>query len=90
MFAQYIATRPILDLCEKASWRPGERVLQRWREQDGIDLEGAKKRAADITMRPEPDLEEEADLESNRDSGGEGESQGASMLSGAKWRGADE
>ena len=28
-FAQYIVTRPILDLCERATWRPGARISQR-------------------------------------------------------------
>ena len=46
MFAQYIATQPILDLCERSAQRPGARVSQRWWEQGSIDLEGAKKRAA--------------------------------------------
>ena len=41
--AQYIATRPILDLCERSARRPGARVSQRWWEQDGLDLEGTKK-----------------------------------------------
>ena len=44
--AQYILTRPILDLCERSTRRPGFRVSQRWWEQDGIYLEGGKKRAA--------------------------------------------
>ena len=45
-FAQYIATRPILDLYERSAWRPGVWVSRRWWEHDGLDLEGAKKRAA--------------------------------------------
>ena len=44
--AQYIVTRPILDLCERFSWRPGAWVSRRWWEQDGLYLEGSKKRAA--------------------------------------------
>ena len=44
--AQFIATRPIIDLCERATRRPGARVSCRWWEQAGTDLEGAKKRAA--------------------------------------------
>ena len=28
--AQYIATRPILDLCERATWRLGVRFSRRW------------------------------------------------------------
>ena len=44
--AQYIVTRPILDLCERSARRPGTWVSWRWWEQDGLYLEGAKKRAA--------------------------------------------
>ena len=36
---QFIATRPIMDLCLAAEWRPGSRVAKRWWEQDGLDLE---------------------------------------------------
>ena len=36
--AQYIATRPILDLCERTTHRAGARVSQRWWDQKGIDL----------------------------------------------------
>ena len=43
----------------------------RWWEQDGIDLKGAKKRVAETTTISESELEEEADVESNKDSGGE-------------------
>ena len=45
MVAQYVATRPLMDLCERSSRRPWSRVSRRWSEQAGIDLEGAKKRA---------------------------------------------
>ena len=38
--AQYIATRPIMDLCLAAKRRPGLRVTIRWCEQEGLDLEG--------------------------------------------------
>ena len=44
MISQYIATQPILDLCERSDRRPMARVSQRWWEQEGLDLEGAKKR----------------------------------------------
>ena len=44
--AQYIATRPILDLCERSTRRPGARVSRRWWEQADLDLEGEKKMAA--------------------------------------------
>ena len=44
--AQFIATRPILDLCEGAVRRPGARVPRRWQEQTGIDWQGSKEKAA--------------------------------------------
>ena len=47
--AQYIATRPNLDLCERATWWQGARVTWRWWEQDGIYLEGENKRTAETT-----------------------------------------
>ena len=88
--AQYIATQLIMDLCERAARRPGARVSRRWWGQDRIDLEGAKKQVAETAMISEPDSEEEADMESNRDSGGEEESQGVNGLSGEEWSGSDE
>ena len=44
--AQYIDTQSILDLCERSDWMPGAWVYRKWREQDGLDLEGAKEREA--------------------------------------------
>ena len=44
---QYIATRSILDLCERSTQRPGVRASWRWWEQAGIYLYEAKKRAAE-------------------------------------------
>ena len=52
---QYIATRPILDLYERSARKPGERVSWKLWEQDGLDLEGEKKRAVATT---ESDREE--------------------------------
>ena len=46
MVVQYIATRLILDLCERFTRRPRARVSHQWWEQAGLDLEGGKKRAA--------------------------------------------
>ena len=82
-FTQYIATRPILDLCERATRRPGARVSWRWWEQTGIDLEGAKKQAAETTTIPESESEEGSDEKANEDSDGEEESQRTSGSSGA-------
>ena len=38
--AQYIATRPIMDLCLAAKRSPGTRVKMHWWEHEGLDLEG--------------------------------------------------
>ena len=35
--AQYIATQPIMDLCEQSSQRPGVWVSQWWWDQDSLD-----------------------------------------------------
>ena len=84
--AQYIATRPILDLCERSTLRLGERVSQRRWEYAGIDLEGAKKRTAEAVSV----LESESDSDSDADPSGEKESSGASGSSGAEWSGVEE
>ena len=47
MVAQYIVTRPILDLCERTTHRGGARVSRRWWDQLGIDWDTAKERAAE-------------------------------------------
>ena len=44
---QYIATRPILDLCERYVWRLGAWASWKWWGQEGMDLEGSKERAVD-------------------------------------------
>ena len=59
--AQYIATQPILDLCERSARQPGVRVSWWWWEQAGIYLEGKEERAAEAAT----------DLESDSESGGE-------------------
>ena len=43
--AQFIATRPIMDLCLAADQRPGPRVSKRWWEQDGVGVEGMRTAA---------------------------------------------
>ena len=48
--AQYIAIKPILELCKRSTWRPGARLSWRWWEQSGIDLEGAKKRETEAVV----------------------------------------
>ena len=46
--AQYIATRPLLDLCEGARAREGAKVPLRWWKQVGIDWEKAKAKGVEI------------------------------------------
>ena len=48
--AQYIATRPLLDLCEGARAREGAKVPQRWWEQAGIYWEKAKAKVEETDM----------------------------------------
>ena len=58
--AQYIVTRPILDLFEQATHRMGARVSRRWWDQEGIDLKAEKERSADSTAT-DSESESEAD-----------------------------
>ena len=46
MAAQYIAIRPIMDLCEGAVQRPGSWVAMIWWVHKGLDLAGAREAAA--------------------------------------------
>ena len=60
---QYIATGPILDLCERAMQRMGVRVSQRWWNQEGIEPKAAKERAAEaIATDSESELESEVEV----------------------------
>ena len=59
--AQFIATRPILGLCEVTERRPGTRVPRRWWKQTGIDWKAAREAAAakngeDEAMAEKPEL----------------------------------
>ena len=83
--AQYIATRPMLDLCERSTRLPGAKVSWRWWEQAGIKLEGSKKRAAEAVAVSES----ESDSDLNVDPGREEELRGASGSSGAEWSGEE-
>ena len=53
---QFIAMRPILDLCEKSVRRPGARVPRRWWEQTGINWKGARERAEAAEEAAKPAL----------------------------------
>ena len=75
---QYIATRPILELCKQATWQPGARVSWQWWEKSGIDLEGARKQAATEAAELETESEEESD--GGPRGGGKEESQGNQTL----------
>ena len=93
--AQFIATRPILDLCEKATWRPDARVSWRWWEQTGIELKGAQEKAEAAAAGTETDADSDSGSEDGPEgsAGGRGEeeeSQGASGSSGAEWSGAED
>ena len=40
--ANFIATRPVMDLGLAAAWHPEDRVSKRWWEQEGLDLYGTQ------------------------------------------------
>ena len=40
--AQYIVTRPIMELCLAGKQKTGPRVKIRWWEQEGLDFEGMR------------------------------------------------
>ena len=85
--AQYIATRPLLDLCEEARAREGTRVPLQWWNQTGIDWEAAKARGGggetDSTSRSGSSTDGEEDRNKERE-----EESKASGSSGAEWSGA--
>ena len=102
--AQFIATRPILGLCEVTERRPGTRVPMRWWEQTRIDWKAARaaaeaataKNGEDEAMAEEPELtgldSEPETTAQGGTAGGTGEeaSLGASGSSGAEWSGAED
>ena len=87
--AKFIATRPILGLCENSSWRPGARVARRWWEQTGIDWKGARERAEAAAAGPGTEAVTDSKSEDAMDGavGGIGEEAylGASGSSGVEW-----
>ena len=81
--AQYIATRPLLDLCVGARAREGAKVTLRWWEQAGIDWEKSKAKGTVKEMT--------AGTETGTDTEGEEEWEEESRASGsigAEWSGA--
>ena len=72
MVAQYIATRTIMGLCERATQREVARVSRRWWGQEGLDLEAAKERAAEALAtdsESESEWETEAEVEAEPEVG---------------------
>ena len=53
--AQYIATRPLLDLCEGTNQVGGARLSRRWWDQKGIDWEKSKARVAETELELKTD-----------------------------------
>ena len=97
--AQFIATRPIMSLCEVTERRAGTRVPMRWWEYTGIDWKADREKAAakdgdDEEEAAEPDLTgsdsepEAATPGGTAGSTGEEASLVASGSSGAEWSGA--
>ena len=76
--AQYIATRPLMDLYEGARAREGAKVPLRWWDQAGIDWETAKVKGEE-TDRTDG---------TGTDTEGEEEREDESRSSGAEWSGA--
>ena len=58
--AQYIATRPLLDLCERNTQRGGARVSRRWWGHKGIDWETTKAQAAETDSESKSEMESDA------------------------------
>ena len=58
-------------------------MSQRWWEQTGIDLKGAREKAAVVAAETEADSESEDERDGAAGGGGEEDSQGASGSSGA-------
>ena len=85
--AEYIVTRPILDLCEQTTQRGGARVSRQWWDQKGIDWETAKERAAETDSESASEMElDTVDPEEKEEE--RGTSSGVSVSSGTEWSGA--
>ena len=83
--AQYIATRPLLDLCEGARAREAARVPMRWWNQAEIDWETSKSKGVETgsTSGLGTDTDGEEEREEERE-----DTSKASGSSGAEWSGA--
>ena len=81
--AQYIATRPLLDLCKGTTCIGGARVAMRWWDQKGIDWGKEKARGAETESESESEPETYMEEEEARNSDSM-----ASGSSGVEWSGA--
>ena len=79
--AQYIATRPLLDMCEGARAREGAKVPRRWWDHAGIDWETAKAKGGKTNRTDETGTDTEGEEEREEESR-------ASGSSAAEWIGA--
>ena len=59
MVAQYIATRPLLELCEGMTQIGEARVKMSWWDQKGVDWGKAKTRGAETESVSEPETDME-------------------------------
>ena len=85
MVAQYIATRPLLDLCEGVRQREGGRVTLRWWDQSEIDWEKAKATETETESASDSDSDAGADTEGEEVQETESRASGSS---GSEWIGA--
>ena len=90
--AQFIATRPILGLCEVAERRRGTQVPQRWWEQSDIDWKLAREKGerAAATAEHAGEPVEETETPGLGTGTGEEASLGANGSSGEEWSGAED
>ena len=97
--AQFVATRPILVLCEGTERLGGTRVPQRWWEQPGIDWRLAREKNERAEAAGEtntkatagtPAATPETETSASEKGTGEDASLGASGSSGAEWSRAED
>ena len=67
MVAQYIATRPLLDLCEGARAREGAKVPLMWWDQAGIDWETTKAKGVETDRTDRTEMETDTEGEEERE-----------------------